>query len=842
MWQSLRYFRFKRKYYLFTFFVGILLIHLSQFQSQNSLFDFSHMNTNFNNPTTNALLPLETLLVAKDATNDILVSIGSSLFRKLTSFKVANSHWRLSNKFVNNSSEISITSKYVERRKNEHFYDPRITLSVYLHELKERYSENDDNLPFSWEDWVDLSYLNIYLGDSKVTCDEFYSTHKITAPSKNSNIDSISDFCIDDSEFLGTEPGQLKNPKLLPGFNFKGRIDMKSNFVSKTYNAKSFLLSYAEPPKLIYFLNENGTYYRARPYPSKSMIENGMLEKFMGTGKDMYDPISELKFIDPKNRISLDTDFKNILSEKSTFELDIPESKFVLDPQKQFKNLYDARSTLDKHESDFLDSLEYSLMMDPMATPKYFKEVNLVWPAKYNNHKLVENGGHYDARFFSGLITEMPNSEVTFHSPWCESQSVDKFNDTPTMRKNSILSHMMHTLLSVTFHNGLFMFPAHGSLLGWYFTGTTFPWDSDGDVQMPIADLAEFCLRFNNSMIVQNPKYGVSKYYVDCTSTLTHRIKANGNNNIDARVIDVDSGLFVDITGLSVSGELLDSQNWISINEWLPRKFRKEYPMLASPKAFNAQRVRPLNNMRNNRVPKRDPEIEKKVLEVHRKYNIYNCRNRHYYTHDQLSPVRLTMFEGAPTFVVASKKSVRAQLESEYKKSSMTSPAWDQWLFSKYLRLWVSAEDAYQILKDNDIEVFKKTFKGKKKTVSKKNVKAPQVLPAFLQNEAFVTSELIKKSVYEITKEPVLTTNQKLKYNLIDGIYHDMEVTSAHYREMRIFNSQWEWKTPTVEDFRTHIPEDWADLAKWMLEDHAPPKMPLLDYLIFTESERETMG
>ena len=81
--------------------------------------------------------------------------------------------------------------------KNELFYDPRFTLSIYLNELKLKYKElsqsnkNNKNvfvgnkinsnevpaisLPFNWVDWMDLTVLNNQLSkpiDQRINCQD----------------------------------------------------------------------------------------------------------------------------------------------------------------------------------------------------------------------------------------------------------------------------------------------------------------------------------------------------------------------------------------------------------------------------------------------------------------------------------------------------------------------------------------------------------------------------------------------------------------------------------------------------------------------------------------------
>lgn len=823
-------------------------------------------------PFQNQLTPLITPPEILDKTIKTMpesgMMIGNSLLKKLTDKNLENSSWRFTSSFQNykldkDSEQIA---EYTRRRKYEHLYDPRISLAVYFNHLNEKFSSGSTDIPFSWEDWVDLSYLNKFLEsrDSN-TCAAILNDKKQYSVSLKTAIDpnepSINTFdktfCLDNSDYMTTENGKYRDEKLLPGFNFKQRIDETSNFIFKSYNAKSYLLSFAAPPTFIYFLNENGTYYKVKPHQSSSIMRNGLFENYINRDDfDGFDPINELKHLDSRFLTHNENDFANSLTDNKNkpFQLDIPESNFVLDVDTQFKELFEKdKSLLEENEFNFINSLEYSKSLSSKDVPKYFREVNINWPASYHGHKLKENGGHFDARFFSGFISEMPASELTFRSPYYDSKKSPEHSiDTANKRRSSVLSHLLHSLLTMTFHDGIFLFPAHGSLLSWYFTSMSFPWDSDGDVQLPVKDLAEFCLRFNNSLIVENPKYGTGKYFIDCSSSLTHRGKETGVNNIDARVIDVDTGLYVDLTGLAISSDRLDISNMNRLQDWLPSNLIKTYPVAKKKKKGGSRdnKLGPVAARKALREAKKEAldkvnerELFELVLELHKEAKIYNCRNDHFYTYDLLSPVRLTLFEGAPTFVAANERSLKAVLEHEYTSRAVGRQAWENYVYSKPLKMWIPAADVYETCQNNDLPIYLGgTTKSKK---NKKNVKGETVLGCYLQNEGIVLSDLLKRSIYEITSDEVLYgkngknsfINQQPRLNLLEELYQDSIYLNAHSKEMDKFCPNWEWKTPLINDENLFdIPKDWTNLGEWLLEDHKPPRMPIFDYLLYSEA------
>lgn len=194
---------------------------------------------------------------------------------------------------------------------------------------------------------------------------------------------------------------------------------------------------------------------------------------------------------------------------------------------------------------------------------------------------------HYDWRFFRG--------ELCFEE------------------KLQVLHELARTWSSFSRAAGIKSWFAHGSLLGWWWNGLTMPWDTDHDVQMPVAELDILGRFWNRSLVVQ----GNRKYLIDVSPWYVERTRGNRHNLIDARFIDVHSGMFIDITGLA---KISDS---------------------------------------------------------------YTCKNSHSYSLEQLSPLVLTTFEGAPSLIPFDTESV---LKSEYKRYKRVQTG--HWRFNSVLRLW----------------------------------------------------------------------------------------------------------------------------------------------------------
>ncbi|GMM48394.1 hypothetical protein DAPK24_049920 [Pichia kluyveri] len=860
------------------------------------------------------------LVIVQNETS--IAPIINSIYKILTNPKIDNLNPKFTSHFINSKIDTELDEKYIksylEFRQSKHLYDPIITLSVYLNYLNTQYSENSVKIPFSWEDWVDLSYLNEFLDDGKsLTCKQFVDKYKYeidfewndSTPS-SSLVDKTN--CLDTMDYIITDEGKHRSKKLLPGFNFQKKLDKVSTFMGKAYNAKSYLLSYAPKPDFIYFLTDNGKYFRAETKQSSSMLRNGLLKNFLTSESyNGFNPIEQLSKLNKFYEIEHEHTFKLRLNNDNNYQIDIPDENFDVDFATRYKYLFETDDSLLKdNELNFKNSLKRSFQMKTEDIPKYLDEVNITPNHEYRGHKVRENGNHYDSRFFAGFISEMPASEISIHNPRSIlNNSEIKSTATPENIKNSILSHLSHLLFTVTFNDGLFLIPAHGTLLSWYFNSMSFPWDEDADVQMPIGDLAEFCLRYNNSMVVENPKYGTAKGYVDCGTAITHREKGNGNNIIDARIIDVDSGMYIDITGLSVSEDEMDENYLKKFDKWVSNELKIDYNILqeSRQKEVEMERAYKLRDEReraekeklqrerellkiekenlekekesfeaakknyDNKENKNDADdkqrkekrnLEKSVKDIHKQHKIFNCRNRHFYSYDQFSPLRLTLYEGAPTLVAVNDSALRSQVEIDH--DALFNTEHKNYHFSKPLRAWLYAYDILQA--ELAIGLNPKPDKSVNEIKKNNQIEAREVCPTYRENQVKVFYELVKQSIYDTTSEDLIYTyeylmdeernlknqSQVINYlskipvyfktekkpfiNIFEEVYHNKELTHAHEAEMKLYDNTWNLSDPNIIDNLKPLTNK-ESLGEWMLKDHAPPRVPLYDYIKFAEQE-----
>ncbi|KAG7758055.1 hypothetical protein KL911_001031 [Ogataea haglerorum] len=671
-------------------------------------------------------------------------------------------HWKFSAAF-NKPVATFDPSDYKSARESRLLYDPRITMSVYLSHIRRQLLEQGAGdaakariaVPFSWQDWVDLSVLNRYLElpeDQRPTCDDilhqgpaYNPEHKFKNPNRN-----IDRACVDNDRYTGHT-----SRALLPGFNFKDRTGKKP-FRDKLIHAKSYLLSYAPVPTSIVFLTEKGS-YEVSISGDSNMLDSGLFDEFVELQANetvVADASMEYEML--VNSVSSSKsglDFDSAFTAEQNYEFVIPPDRFNYSYDQIIEDYEKRIDELDEKQLRHLQTLKYSRSVPSNRLKKSFREVNIIWPATYNGHKVTENGGHYDFRFFNGLVTE---------------SKLNQYDDVNEKRK-IILHRIIHTWLQFTYKEGIVSFLAHGTLLSWFWNALVFEWDNDIDVQMPIMDFDRFCMKYNNSLLVEDVQHGFGKYYVDCGSYPTHRTKGNGRNNIDARFIDVDSGMYIDITGLALTDtnklpprlERLDRERQAKKEQEKAQDNQPAEPTEGLTDTGVSQKVKRAP-VRSNRGPERSPE----ALERNQELQIYNCRNNHFYTYSELSPLRLSMMEGSPCLIPHDFATV---LNSEY-NGGLRKKHFNNHLFIDELRFWVSSATLQQ-------HVYALSGKHVKSTALRKfynSHKLPMLLKMLgtdeLLKEFYLTHKTTKKHMEEFKLMNELSDPQKKEryYGLLE--------------------------------------------------------------------------
>lgn len=403
--------------------------------------------------------------------------------------------------------------------------------------------------------------------------------------------------------------------------------------------------------------------------------------------------------------------------------------------------------TLSPREERYLDGLLMSL--STRNPSKYFQEARLV--RRERNWIL---GGHYDWRFFQGLRF---NTDV--HAP--------------------ILHGLILAWLRFTRAQKVRTWLAHGTLLGWFWSGTLFPWDADIDVQMPIADLHHLARNFNQTIVVDfgaapQHELRMGRYFLDIGPWLLHRGPETGQNSIDARFIDMDLGLYIDITALAVSGVASPQRYGLPGQESKDTGTKKALKDNADGQNEQAQQGELLA-----------------VYEENARANLYNCRNKHFSSLGELSPLVETYMEGVPAFVPGRFLDI---LQTEYSESSTSQMRFKAYSFLPRVRMWVKAQ------------LISKYLQQKSKAGLDSPTSLELNIERLLGNQISEARVATDSTSMGFTDEDYLLL-MAMEPGLLKEYLATRDYTSVHEKEMRYFLEHGSLACPDDYFEQLHVPE-----------------------------------
>lgn len=553
------------------------------------------------------------------------------------------------------------------------FYDPRFTLTVVLSEVKHQYATKNPrnvrsqnhmiSIPFAWSDWVDLTALNLELEkplEARLDCGWLQS--QINKPTK------FPDFCVNNIDVTDEEIAELgfKDRLSLPGFVVKKSPMNKAPHEMVVMQGKSHLLTYQENPLSIVFLTKTGT-YDVQVSSKRRIVHSEMFDDYLERNninanhlEDIDDsivlnPIKEFESLQstiPPRPLRLDDDIfhmNEVLHPKQSnasreLHLDLPSFNYRQEHIQEQIDYYETRlrnlktlmtnelqydpskieeNLLTRHELNHYHGLKYASSFGVLEEPTYYKLATLL---KDENN--ADSGWHNEWRFFNGALRYLRKG-YTQHQL--------------EIREQIILDRLLRNWFRFTQEKGIVSWLSHGPLLSWYWDGLMFPFDIDIDIQMPSAELNRLTANYNMTLVVEDISEGYGKYLLDCSTFLHHRDVASKDNHIDARFIDVDTGTYIDITGLGRN------------NETAPPEFE--------------------SYIRNKNSHGKSVEL-------------YMDRRKHWINYEKISPLKYSMLGGVPVFIPNDFMSL---LNLEYSKGT-SSYYFDGYYYVPCLRLWLREE------------------------------------------------------------------------------------------------------------------------------------------------------
>ena len=443
--------------------------------------------------------------------------------------------------------------------------------------------------------------------------------------------------------------------------------------------------------------NEHSDILMGRNYVTLGIVDQ-FRDEITLQKDDLISKYDKIPFGSLPNKFQLENDELD----KSVFEFNLTE---------RINELQSQKDSLTKTQKNYLESLLFHSKRHYTQNTKHFYEANGIL-------QFSGKGFHYDAQFF--------------HS--------GKFEDKPQVRQASI-HNLVQTLTYLTQSLGLNGWIAHGNLLAWTYNGLNFPWDDDVDFQMPIRDLHKLAELCNQTLIMQDPLYGNGRYWLDF-GNLIGRTNGNGMNNIDARLIDVDTGLFIDITGLSYNSEVVADREYPTLRQFFTDHkneigdmildkdpgltdldrinaedyvtvIQKELDLSANEKADMVKKCKATTKKEKvtkksiwQQVPTLSTEDEdyEAKQEVHdliyhyvysmtadqrysinKRLNLVTCRNRHFSIVERLTKQKKTFYQRIPVNIPANYTPL---IKQEYKESGAEKNVFENFIqYNKYIFL-----------------------------------------------------------------------------------------------------------------------------------------------------------
>lgn len=614
----------KRKYLragvaAFIFFV--LFICLRQYYLTRASDDFDHIDS------LSATLKMAGSEVEKSRKFN---SLANKLMKRKLREDVDNVYYSLETKITKDVTSLKIPDYFKQTPKSrikKGPFDPRFTLAAYFEYLTQNKRPlSQIELPFHWSDWVDVSPLDpLFFNKHEypvMNCSIFdnreYQAKKFPENDKSPDWHKGA---LDPNKFCRTtsQNTSVFGLELVINGSFGRMTEQQAILAARTY-----LYSLAPNPLSILFLTKDGSYHLPIAREKTPIISGGPISRAV------ENRLRKLLFL---NTLEV---FRQLQKERAPakkfvttdYEIPLKHEDFVIDPTQILLDLHTKENERDlsKHELMYRDALLTSMALKDNP-PKYFLE------AQVFDTVICD---HYDWRFFNGLHYQSEENSLSLH-------------------------RLVRTWLSFTRKLGFKTWAAHGTLLAWHFNGMNFPWDDDVDVQMPIQDFLKLSAMFNQSLIVEDVEDGFGRFFLDCATYVTTRTHGNGNNNIDARFIDIDSGLYIDITALAVSDE------------------------------------KPSDRFKDL-IPKSIQNVVTKYKDINYSMKFYNCRNFHFVSLAEVSPLVRTFFDGELAYVP--KNHVKL-LKQEYGDGIIRRQHAGR-VYLGQLRIWVDQEILMVFLRHPD--------------------------------------------------------------------------------------------------------------------------------------------
>lgn len=619
-------------------------------------------------------------------------------------------------------------------------FDPRLSWTVYLdHILTYGNTTEDLVLPFSWYDWADFKDINklISLRETRLTCmflyEGVFNRDELVAIEEEIgenlfdrlrefyNLEGWYNYALQfgSQDILHSINKYCQALKQKPKFS-TGLVPLKTTTSVRPevyrLQLRNYLLERVRLPISFTFTNSNDNTYQIYLNPNRTnMIQSGMLQNFVYK-QIPIPPANGTLFDSPDihfDHLSKYEEFLNTPEISDKFLLKVPDSDinfmemdeidlsaedFEFDIEEKIKELESLpKEKMNPHFKHYLESLKATRFYNEANCERYFQLSLGIQGRK-------DWGWHVDGTFYNGDLMEEDPQEYAAR-----------------------LNSMIKTFQKFSLNNGIVSWLTHGTLLSYMYNGKAFPNDEDFDLKMPLKHLHILAQYFNQTLLLQDPAEGNGRYLIDVNAYIGFRARGNTLNNIDARLIDIDTGLYIDLTAVAASPGVPRH----SMNEYIEQRAKEmnidleNYTVLSTIPASNLTnltrkdvgkmdilQLKTYSDQHPGEFTKKDKEEIKKQIEgetqfrnsdspehklgpaerydFHRKIEMFGCKDYHFLPLSELSPLVNTRFHGNIVFVP--KKSIKI-LKREYNFIEKWGVSqFDDWTFIPYLMEWVNVK------------------------------------------------------------------------------------------------------------------------------------------------------
>jgi hypothetical protein len=151
-------------------------------------------------------------------------------------------------------------------------------------------------------------------------------------------------------------------------------------------------------------------------------------------------------------------------------------------------------------------------------------------------------------QYFKDVVFDTRSKTIGAHDH-CDARHALKAALTPEQISQTLTESLV-SFASFMRNNEFDFWIAHGTLLGWYWNKKMLPCDTDVDVQVSAATLANMSQSFNGSVVEHEFGHYERGYHLDVNTYWTDMSSEDTANRIDARWIDSSNGKYVDITAV----------------------------------------------------------------------------------------------------------------------------------------------------------------------------------------------------------------------------------------------------------------------------------------------------